>query len=46
MPAWLPLARPPRRPPAHLPQSLQRWTCHGCDPAVLRAICEQVFELV
>jgi len=25
--------------------ALQRWTCHGCDPAVLKAVCERVFEL-
>ncbi len=25
--------------------ALQRWTCHGCDPDVLKAICERVFGL-
>ncbi len=25
--------------------ALSRWTAHGCDPAVLKAICERVFGL-
>ncbi len=25
--------------------AIERWTCHGCDPEVLKAICEQVFGL-
>ena len=25
--------------------AVQRWTCYGCNPEVLRSICEQVFRL-
>ena len=25
--------------------AIARWTCYGCNPEVLRAICEQVFRL-
>ena len=29
----------------HVRDAIARWTCYGCNPEVLRAICEQVFRL-
>jgi len=29
----------------HVRDAVARWTCYGCSPEILRAICEQVFRL-